>query len=308
MVLPSATSLTGGATDGAAEMSSGAVHDIASPSLTSSSIHSDATASVNQTLSKPFDHEEEFWAGAGIDTVPRAEALPGRTFYDFDGKTIKGPINKTFRGDCLGPEPFVNSANSLPDEQNFRLKLRCISTKVETAKRAKAAGMRLMEYAINQGRNISMDMERYTYQQMVEEAVPDRADKTGRITPVRDRTQFHPIFSPWTQQKIHQGIPQAASNGGGIRDLLPVLRVRQQQRHTRMMWSLAKSFPSFLGMLWWDLWYCNNHWEDGEVTSYHLSFGPGFTAALPQVLIVSVGAIPMGNGNYLGGKGGDGCG
>lgn len=104
----------------------------ASPSSTASSAASSTSPSIkpstNQTLSTPFDHTGEFWAGADIDTVLRAEALPGRTFYDYDGKTIKDPIKtlgdtglssfrvETFRHDCLGPTQWVNNDSSVPDE------------------------------------------------------------------------------------------------------------------------------------------------------------------------------------------------
>ncbi|KAL9013021.1 MAG: hypothetical protein Q9173_002246 [Seirophora scorigena] len=187
--VPSATSLTLGDVGGAAQT---AVHKTVgtttgtSPSSTTSNTASDTATSANQTSnaqtwSAALDHTGEFWAGAGIDTVLRAKALPGRTFYDYDGKTVGNPIKtpggaglnsfrvQTFRGDCVGPESFVNSATSLPDELHFKLDFGCIATKVETAKWAKAAGMRLMGYTINQGLKSPKGMEQYTYQQMIEE-------------------------------------------------------------------------------------------------------------------------------------------
>lgn len=68
-----------------------------------------------------------FWAGADIGTVLRAETIPGRVFYDFDGTTVKDPIVtlgdagfNAFRvesgpGQCLGPTTFDNSRNSWAD-------------------------------------------------------------------------------------------------------------------------------------------------------------------------------------------------
>ncbi|KAI4177769.1 MAG: hypothetical protein LQ343_000233 [Gyalolechia ehrenbergii] len=102
-----------------------------------SSVAPNSTASIgtttNQTADTRYNHDGEFWAGAGIDTVLRAEALPSRTFYDFEGKTVKDSIKalgnaglnalriQIFRDECLGPESFVNSAISLSDEPNFKL-------------------------------------------------------------------------------------------------------------------------------------------------------------------------------------------
>lgn len=125
-------------------------------------------------------HNGELWAGAGIDTVPRARTLPGRTFYDFDEKSVKEPIDtladagvnafrvQASRTDCLGPEPFASNASLLDDEDDFKLDFGCIDVKVKLAKQAIALGMR-MQLTINQGLNIPTGMEKYSYGQMVEE-------------------------------------------------------------------------------------------------------------------------------------------
>ncbi|KAL8683738.1 MAG: hypothetical protein Q9186_000372 [Xanthomendoza sp. 1 TL-2023] len=135
---------------------------------------------TNQTSSRPESHNGELWAGACIDTVPRAKALPGRTFYDFDGKTVKDPIEmladsgvnafrvQASRKDCLGPEPFASTASDLDDEDDFKLDFGCIDVKVKLAKQAIALGMR-MQLTINQGLNIPPGMEKYSYRQMIEE-------------------------------------------------------------------------------------------------------------------------------------------
>lgn len=156
-------------------INSAAAMSSAAPNFTTS-----AGTSTNQTADVPYNHNGEFWAGADIGTVLRAEALPGRTFYDYDGKTVKDPIKTlgdaglnafrvvTSRGDCLGPQPFVNNATSLADELVFKLDFGCIATKVEIVKQATTIGMK-MQLTINQGFNIPKGMEKYTYMQMVDE-------------------------------------------------------------------------------------------------------------------------------------------
>ncbi|KAL8693143.1 MAG: hypothetical protein Q9218_001963 [Villophora microphyllina] len=137
-----------------------------------------AGSSTNQTSGATA--EKEFWAGADIDTVPRMLALPGRTVYDFDGTTVKDPIQiladagvnsfrvETSRGDCLDEKPFVNNASSVDDESYFRLDFGCIGTKVKLAQQAIGLGMK-MQLTINQGFNIPDGMEKYSYAQMIEE-------------------------------------------------------------------------------------------------------------------------------------------
>lgn len=431
-----------------------------------SSVSPNSTASIdtftNQTAPSQYDHDGEFWAGADIDTVLRAEALPGRTFYDFDGKTVKDPIKtlgdaglnafrvETFRDQCLeNPEPWVNNASSLPDEQNFRLNFGCIATKVEIARQAIASGMKKMQLTINQGFNIPEGMEKYTYAQMIQEVqketkrqlqpfldaniVPDiilfenegsdgflfheeatghdRGQSDGKISPeildqelcgqiptgkmdsypqmagylkaeviacneaikaagfpldsIRYGLHSHGQYVQWKESVVHgpnrpsqtllkkkdgsacdgptpipsdildmdvaevmtiagfsayaepmkpDDINSAASLRSSLDRLNQTLtqiqgysetygkytdgpfkgqyklqsfgveyasrfkypsEIPQQQQHTKMMFDLVKSFPNFLGMLWWEPWYCNNNWEGGEATLCHLSFGGG---------------------------------
>ena len=126
------------------------------------------------------DFKGQFWAGADIGTVIRMENIPGRVFYDFDGKTVKEPI-KTLadtgvnvvrvegeRGQCLGPSKFENNASTLANELLFELDPGCMDTQVKTAQQAMALGMRLV-LTINQGLNVPAGMESYSYPQMIEE-------------------------------------------------------------------------------------------------------------------------------------------
>lgn len=105
------------------------------------------------------------------------EALPGRTFYDFDGTTVKDPIStladagvnafraETENGQCLGPTTFNNSDDPLARELLFQLDWGCIDVKVKTAQRAVAKGMRF-QLTINMGDTIPAAWESYNYEQM----------------------------------------------------------------------------------------------------------------------------------------------
>ncbi|KAL8824969.1 MAG: hypothetical protein Q9191_004698 [Dirinaria sp. TL-2023a] len=137
--------------------------------------------SSNSTGDNPAPHIGEFWAGATIGTLPRMEAIPGRVFYDFDGKTVKDPV-KTFgdaslnafrleasRGQCLGPTQFMNNDTTLSDELLFKLDWGCLDLQVKMAQRARAAGMKRFELTINQGFNISKEQESFTYVEMVDD-------------------------------------------------------------------------------------------------------------------------------------------
>ncbi|KAL9000027.1 MAG: hypothetical protein Q9169_001272 [Polycauliona sp. 2 TL-2023] len=154
----------------------------ASVSTSSSAANAVPTSSsgTNRDSSSLDSRSGEIWAGACIDTVPRAKALPGRTFYDFDGKTVKDPVVtladagvnafrvQAFRDQCLGPEPFATSTSPLDDEDDFLLDFGCIDVKVNIAKQATGLRMR-MELTINQGLNIPKAMEAFSYEQMVQE-------------------------------------------------------------------------------------------------------------------------------------------
>ncbi|KAL8759496.1 MAG: hypothetical protein Q9199_000717 [Rusavskia elegans] len=147
--------------------------------------------STNQTSGSLNNRSGEIWAGACIDTVPRAKALPGRSFYDFDGKTVKDPIDtladagvnafrvQAFRGDCLGPEPFAATASPLDDEDDFKLDFGCIDVKVKIAKQAIALGMK-MELTINQGLNIPKGTDGFLFHE--EATGHNRGQNDGKVS------------------------------------------------------------------------------------------------------------------------------
>ena len=131
----------------------------------------------NTTTDTNFDGQ--FYAGATLGTLLRMEAIPNRTFYDFDGQTVKHPFDtladagvnavrvEATRGQCLGPTHFVNNASTLGEELTFTLDSGCIDIQVETARRGVAKGMRVV-LTINQGFDIPPELENLNYAQMVE--------------------------------------------------------------------------------------------------------------------------------------------
>ena len=108
----------------------------------------------------------------------RAEGIPGRIFYDYDGKTEKDPIKtlgdaglnafrvETFPRQCLGPTVFDNAHDPIGQELLFQLDFGCIDLKVKAAQQAIALGMKF-QLTINQGDTIPTEWEKYTYHEML---------------------------------------------------------------------------------------------------------------------------------------------
>lgn len=146
-----------------------------SPSNSSLSTPSNTTTNSNTTT----DFQGQFIAGADIGTLLRMEAIHGRTFYDYDGVTVKDPVQiladagvnavrvEAERGQCLGPTNFVNNASTAGDELLFKLDWGCLDIQVKTAERAVAQGMRVV-LTINQGFTIPKELESLSYPDMVE--------------------------------------------------------------------------------------------------------------------------------------------
>ena len=121
----------------------------------------------------------EFWAGADFGTLLRMEAIPNRTFVDFDGKTVKDPIRTladagvnaarvgTSIDQRLGESIFNNSGDVLARELLFELDWGCIDLQSNPAQRAVASGMKV-EHTINMGRTIPDAWLSYDYKQMFE--------------------------------------------------------------------------------------------------------------------------------------------
>ena len=108
----------------------------------------------------------------------RMEAIPGRTFYDYDGATVKDPVKtladagvnairvETTRGQCLSPTKFDNNATTRGAELTFTPDWGCIEIQVQTAQRALALGMRVV-LTINQGLTIPVTILAQNLSQML---------------------------------------------------------------------------------------------------------------------------------------------
>ena len=430
--------------------------------------------SSNATDANPAPADGEFWAGACIGTLPRSEAIPGRVFYDYDGKTVKDPVKTlgdaglnairlvTSRGTCLGPSRFVNGPDTLAKELLFTNDFGCIDLQVKIAQRSRAAGMKRFQLTINQGFNISRDMESYSYEEMVEDIkkeakrqlqpfldvaiVPDiilfenegtdgflyMEESTGHIRGTKDgkapdskvdaelcgkyptgKMNSYPQYSGYLKAEINacnEAIKAAGFSTEAVRyglhshgqyvqwkegfvhgpdqhsqsdlrdtsgascpgpniipssilaqnasEMLTIMgfsaypdpmtptdinsassqnatldRLRktldqmqgyaeaygrytdgpfkgqwklqgfgveyatafeykntaQEQQLTEMMWETVKGYSSFLGMLWWEPWYCYNDWEGGKATLCHILPKNGETGEAPTELLKTWG-------------------
>ena len=52
-------------------------------------------------------------------------------------------------------------------------------------------------------------------------------------------------------------------------------QISQEQSLTEMMWKTVKPFSAFMGMLWYEPWYCHADWEGGHATLCHNLKGNG---------------------------------
>ncbi len=58
-------------------------------------------------------------------------------------------------------------------------------------------------------------------------------------------------------------------------------QIRQKSRHTQMMWDILTPREFFLGMLWWEPWYCVNNWEGGDAALCKRSYENGGSQVTP---------------------------
>ena len=115
-----------------------------------------------------------FLAGATLNWLPRQQAIPGRVFTDYDGKTPRAPLDvlvdagvntvrvDTAMGDCLVSADFDNSGDVRSREMNNQLDYGCIDTRVATAQLAQGQNMQLV-LGIGMGASIPDDWLAYTY-------------------------------------------------------------------------------------------------------------------------------------------------
>ncbi len=55
----------------------------------------------------------------------------------------------------------------------------------------------------------------------------------------------------------------------------------QQQAHTKLMWQTVKGYSSFLGMIWYEPWYCRFDWEGGKASLCHVISIDGNNGEVP---------------------------
>ena len=119
-----------------------------------------------------------FYAGGCLGTVLRAEAIPGRQFFDFDGNTLKDPFSvmqdagvnaarvEAFTTSTLGACPPFDENNVLNRELNFELDDACLVTQVTSAQIAQNHNMKVV-LTLNMGFDIPVAWQDYNYIQML---------------------------------------------------------------------------------------------------------------------------------------------
>lgn len=150
------------------------------PAALSATLGSAVYVAPNFTSNADKAEPQWFLAGASLGTVLRAEAIPGRVFYDADGVTVKDPFDvmesagfnavrvETFIDSCTGPSPpFNNSGDVLFRELNYLLDSGCIDTQVKTAQLAKSRNMKVI-LTVNLGIAIPTPWLHFNYTQMLQ--------------------------------------------------------------------------------------------------------------------------------------------
>ncbi|MCJ1430935.1 hypothetical protein MMC27_000285 [Xylographa pallens] len=66
-------------------------------------------------------------------------------------------------------------------------------------------------------------------------------------------------------------------------------QIPQQQVHTQAMWALVKRYASFLGMMWYEPWYCYSDWEGGNGSLCRRVAGNGTTGEAPTDTLLTWG-------------------
>ncbi len=146
--------------------------------IESATPEADPAASVVPDYTSGTSQQQWFLAGGDVGTTLRAEAIPGRVFYDFDGVTVKDPFDvlqdagfnavrvETFLTQCTGPTmSFDNSGDVLGRELNFQLDDGCIDIQVQTAQLGKARNMKII-LTVNFGTAIPTAWVGYNYVQV----------------------------------------------------------------------------------------------------------------------------------------------
>ena len=205
--------------------------------------------------------QQWFLAGAAAGTTLRTEAIPGRTYYGFDGVTVTDPFDvfqasglnamrvETALSQCTGPTPpFNNSGDVRLRELNFALDFGCIDLQVRTAALAKSRNMKII-LTVNFGTDIPAAWTNYSYKQMLQ------------AIDIEVRRQIAPFLEAAIQPDIilleNEGtsgflfnviLPDGTkyARGSGAVPSVPASQV-QQERSGQLPTGLIVSYPQLAG-------------------------------------------------------------
>lgn len=94
-------------------------------------------------------------------------------------------------------------------------------------------------------------------------------DTLTRLTETLTQLQSYAVAygkytdGPWAGQYKLQGLGVEYATG------FTYEQIPQEQSLTELMWKTVKPFSAFMGMLWYEPWYCYSDWEGGEGTLCH---------------------------------------
>jgi len=145
--------------------------------------------------------QQWFYAGACIGTYPRQMAIPGRTFYSYDGHTVKDPLDlmdeagfnafriETYQGQCVAPTKWDDN-NVLTRERNFLADTgHCMDTDVKLSQRALAKGWKMV-WTQNFDELIPDAWVNHTYVQMLAE-IDTEIRRHATLHKCTDPTRHH---------------------------------------------------------------------------------------------------------------------
>lgn len=98
---------------------------------------------------------------------------------------------------------------------------------------------------------------------------PSMADTLTRLTKTLTQLQGYAeaygtyTEGPWAGQYKLQGL------GVEYATSFTYQQIPQEQSLTELMWKTVKPFSAFMGMLWYEPWYCYSDWEGGRGTLCH---------------------------------------
>ena len=70
-------------------------------------------------------------------------------------------------------------------------------------------------------------------------------------------------------------------------------QIPQQQAHMELMWQSVKRYSAFLGMMWYEPWYCRSDWEGGQASLCHPVSVDGNNGEVPTDTLKTWGAAAV---------------